>query len=268
MKNIKVIISLILVSLIVNQVAFAQKLISAKDLKAKKGVVIIDTRSADDYAKTHIKGSINIDSKTLEKPGTIKGILKSPEQVAAIFGENGVSKDAEIVLYCKTGVNAGRVYWVLTYLGAKNVSILDGQLGGWMAVRGPITNAKTTLTKTTFTPSVNKSLFANKAYVSSKLKGASTIIIDARKAEDFKAGNIPGSINIPKEEIVTSKYNFKDKASLQALFAKAGVSSNKEIIVSCESGSRAGTMFFVLTGILNYPNVKVYDGSYNEWKGL
>lgn len=266
MKKISVIIQLLFVTLIVNQ-AVAQKLITANELKTKKDAIIVDCRSAEDYAKTHIKGAINISHEELEKPGAVKGLLKSPDQVAAILGEKGVSNGAQIVLYCKTGTSAGRMYWILTYLGAKNVYVLDGELTGWMAIRGPITNAKTTLKKTTFTPSVNKSILADKSYVSSKTKSGSTVIVDARKAEDYKAGNIPGSINLPKEEVVTAKYNFKDKATLQSIFTKAGITSDKEIILSCASGSRAGAMFFVLTQILKYPNVKVYDGSYNEWKG-
>jgi len=268
MKKINIGLSLVLGLLLIGQAAFAQKLITAKQLKAMKGVVIIDTRKASDYAKNHIKGAINLPITVMEKPGTIKGLLKSPTQIAAKLGEHGITRDSKIVLYCKTGTNAGRMYWVLQYVGAKNVSILNGQFKAWFAARGPLTKVKPTIKKVTFTPAVNKSVLASKAYVKSKTKSSSTVIVDARKAEDFKAGNIPGSKSLPKENVVNANYSFKDKAALQAMFTKVGAVANKEIILTCKSGSRAGTMYFLLKEVLKYPKVKVYDGSYNEWKGL
>jgi len=254
MKNIKLIISLILVTLLVGQSSFAQKLITAKQLKARKGVIVVDTRKASDYAKIHIKGAVNVDKNSLDKSD--KGFMKSPTEMAAIFGKNGISRDSEIVLYCKSGLNAGRVYWILTYLGAKNVSILDGQMTAWRAVRGPLTKVKPSVKKATFTPVVNKNILASKSYVKSKLNSSSTVIVDSRKAEYFNAGNITNSVHIPYEKLITDKHNFKDKATLQALFKKAGVSSNKEVILYCKTGLRAGHMFFVLKEILKYPKIK------------
>ncbi|MEN8119427.1 MAG: sulfurtransferase [Bacteroidota bacterium] len=261
MKNLKLILSVVLVSLLLSQTAFAQKLITAKELKAKKGVIIVDTRKASDYAKIHIKGAVNVDKNSLEKSD--KGFMKSSTEMAAIFGKNGISRDSEIVLYCKSGMNAGRVYWILTYLGAKNVKILDGQMTAWRAARGPLTKVKPSVKKATFTPTVNKSILASKSYVKSKI--SSSIIVDSRKAEYYNKGKIGNAVNIPFEKLVTDKHNFKDKASLQALFKKAGVTSNKEVILYCKTGLRASHMYFVLKEILKYPKVKVYDGSYNEW---
>ena len=263
MKNIKLVISVVLVSLLVSQTAFAQKLITAKELKSKKGVIVVDTRKASDYAKIHIKGAVNISTNSLEK--TDEGYLKSVDEMAAIFGENGVSNDSEVVLYCKTGMRAGRAYWILDYLGAKNVKVLDGQMAAWRAVRGPITKIKPSIKKATFTPVLNKNILVDKAYVKSKLNSSSTAIVDTRKPEFYNAGKIGSAVSIPYEDMVTETDDFKDKATLQALFNSAGVTSDKEVILYCKTGLRAGATYFVLNAILNYPKVKVYDGSWNDW---
>ncbi len=263
MKNMKLVISVVLVSLLVSQTAFAQKLITAKELKSKKGVIIVDTRKSSDYAKIHIKGAVNISTNSLEK--TDEGYMKSVDEMAAIFGENGVSNDSEVVLYCKTGMRAGRVYWVLDYLGVKNIKVLDGQMTAWRAVRGPITKVKPSIKKATFTPVVNKSILTDKAYVKSKLNSTSTVIVDSRKPEFYNAGKIGNAVSIPYEEMVTETDNFKDKAALQALFNSAGVTPNKEVILYCKTGLRAGATYFVLKEILKYPKLKVYDGSWNDW---
>ena len=99
----------------------------------------------------------------------------------------------------------------------------------------------------------------------SKLNSSSTVIVDSRKPEDYNAGKIGNAVNIPFEELVTEEKTYKDKAALKALFEKAGVTPDKEIILYCKTGLRAGGTFFVLDGILEYPNVKVYDGSWNDW---
>jgi thiosulfate/3-mercaptopyruvate sulfurtransferase len=41
----------------------------------------------------------------------------------------------------------------------------------------------------------------------------------------------------------------------------------KEIIVYCGVGGYASTMYFVLSEVHGYKNVKIYDGSAQEWTG-
>ena len=42
----------------------------------------------------------------------------------------------------------------------------------------------------------------------------------------------------------------------------------KEIIFYCGVGAYASTSYFVLSEVLGYKNVKIYDGSAQEWTGL
>jgi thiosulfate/3-mercaptopyruvate sulfurtransferase len=51
------------------------------------------------------------------------------------------------------------------------------------------------------------------------------------------------------------KYNLERK----------GITRDKEIIVYCQSGSRSSHTAFVLKELLDYPNVRNYDGSWIEW---
>ena len=44
-----------------------------------------------------------------------------------------------------------------------------------------------------------------------------------------------------------------------------GVTPDKEIIAHCQLGIRAAHTWFVLKHVLGYPNVKNYDGSWQEW---
>ena len=224
-------------------------------------VVVIDARSAADYLKTHIDGAIGIDVISLCNNTPVEGTLKPVSELASIFGKNGVSDNSKIIIYCKTGVNAGRMYWILKYLGCDDVSILDGQMDAWFAARKPITKNAKKLAATTFKASVNQSIFVDKAYVKSKLSSA--VLIDSRKKEDYDAGHIGNALNIPSESILVGS-KLKPIAEITSLLAKAP--KDKEIILYCKTGITAGFMYFVLKSVLKYPNVKVYEGAYLDWK--
>jgi thiosulfate/3-mercaptopyruvate sulfurtransferase len=232
----------------------------AKTMK-EAGVVLIDARPAADYLKTHIDGAISLDVTTLCNNTPVEGTLKSASELAAMLGKNGVSNTSKIIIYCKTGVNAGRMYWILKYLGCDDVSILDGQMDAWFAARKPITKNAKKLAATTFKASVNQSILVEKAYVKSKLSSA--VLIDSRKKEDFDAGHIGNAINIPSESLINGS-KLKPVADLTSLLAKAP--KDKEIILYCKTGVTASFMYFVLKSVLKYPNVKVYEGAYLDWK--
>ncbi len=104
-----------------------------KMFKADKNLVVVDASKADSYAKTHVKNAVNIPYKTLNKEGDIEGMLKSPDELAAIFGSKGVSETNTIVVYDGGSQKySSRVYWVLKYLGAPNVKILHKDISHGM----------------------------------------------------------------------------------------------------------------------------------------
>lgn len=244
-------------------VAANAQLISVDELSKiikNDNVVVVDARAAGDYAKTHIDGAINIPVASLNTNSPVEGTLKSPAQLADVFGKSGVAKNNKIVLYCKTGVSAGYLYWVLKYLGADDVSILDGQMDAWFAARKPITKNPAKLAPVTFSPAVNAGIMVNKAQLKAKMNSA--ILIDSRAKADYDAGHIGNAISIPSESMLV-KSKLKSTAELAKLFS--GVDKNKEVIVYCKTGVTAGLTYFVLKSMLKYPNVKVYEGGWVEW---
>ncbi len=248
----------------------AQDFISAKDLAAKikkKECIVIYAGKAKKYAKAHIKGAINIHYKELNSSS--EGKLKASSAIATILGSKGVSNTKPIVVYDNgSGKYAGRMYWVLKYLGVKNVKMLNGGYKAWFAARKPFSSSPTTLSKTTFTPSVKFAYIAKLKDV----KSGNYLLVDVRPADEFKGetekslgGHIPGAVNFHFKKVLNSKGEFKSKTELASAFKSAGITSNKKIILYCKTSVRAGVIFLVLKSILGYPNVKVYDGALNEW---
>ena len=273
MKTIKLSLTVILAFLIVTAQLFAaEKSLTGKEFsalkKANKSLVIIDARKATDYAKMHIMKSINVPHKDLYKDGSVEGLIKDPAALAAYFGKKGISTTSTIVIYDDGSSKYNtRVYWVLKYLGVENVQLLHKDMNQWKMARIPLTKSVMPAKKTTFTPKVNKAILAEMPEVKAK----TAILIDARDAVEYDGsfekseGHIPGAINIPYKEILKANGSFKTKAELEALATKYNLAADKEIIVYCVTSVRASVVYFALKNILEYSDVKVYDGAYNEW---
>ena len=124
-----------------------------------------------------------------------------------------------------------------------------------------------TVKKTTFTPQVNKALYAT----INEVKSDGAIIVDCRTAEEFSGaadnsnGHIPAAINIDHKELLTDTEAFKSKEEMEKVMAKYGITADKEIISYCRTSVRATVLYAALVNVLGYTKVKVYDGAYLEW---
>ncbi len=68
---------------------------------------------------------------------------------------------------------------------------------------------------------------------------------------------------------VTGKDNrFKSREELIAVFEKAGIDGKKPIIFYCNSGALSSFYFYALHEIAGFENVRMYDGSWQEWANL
>lgn len=266
----------LILSLVFNLAVMAQgDLISAADfmaqVKSNKNLVVIDANTSANYAKSHVTDAINVPHTELYKDGPVEGLIKSPDALADYFGKKGISNTNDIVIY-DDGSNkySSRVYLVLKYLGASNVRILHKDLAEWRKSRIPLTRTPVKASPAGFTHNVDASLLADMAFVKSNM-GGSAIIIDARDegefngtAEDSK-GHIKGAINMPYKEVLTESGAFKTKAELEAVAKKYGITKDKTVVFYCVTSVRAAVPYVAFKSVLGYPNIKVYDGAYNEW---
>jgi len=116
-------------------------LISGKGSGKESGVKIVDSRSekqfcglegGDGVARPgHIPGALNIPwkehLKSEENP-----VLKSPEELRALYEKAGVKPGDRVVTYCRTGRAASQTYFILKSLG-HDVSLYDGSFSEWSA---------------------------------------------------------------------------------------------------------------------------------------
>jgi rhodanese-related sulfurtransferase len=91
-------------------------------IQANKAGLILDVRTAEEYAEGHIPGSVNIPYDHLN--------LRKAEIAA--------HKDKEIVLYCRSGSRVKIAANTLDKMGFKKLLHLAGDMGGWARGNLPI----------------------------------------------------------------------------------------------------------------------------------
>lgn len=232
--------------------------------------VIIDTRSAADYAAGHITNAINLLPSALDTSAT-SHVLNTASAVAAVLGAAGISSTATIIVYGKgdPAVDFGgpeRVFWALEYLGGgKVVSILDGGYTKWVADGRSVVSTATTLPATTFTaPAVVAARLATKAdVVPNHTNTAAYAIVDSRFNADHVIGHIPNAINIVMTDFLNADDTTKSKADIKTLLDAKGVTAGKTVITHCYVGYMSAQGYFMLR-IMGF-NVSNYDGSWTEW---
>lgn len=275
MKNLKQVYALILAFLFIVPSVFAQGLFDAADFaKASKdkNVKVVSVQSDKNYKVSHIRNSIHLDHSKLYKETGPAGILKSAEEIAKYLGDNGLSNTNMVVLY-DDGDNktAGRMYWILKYMGVKDVKILQKDMKAWRAARIPLTPAPTKVVKATFTPNVNDAIYASSKWVKDNLKNANVVFVDVRAPKEYTGadgkspGHIPGAVNLEWSSMNGEGGVLKSTDELGKLLKGAGVTPDKTVVVYCATSVRAGLPYFVLSSLLDYPNVKVFDDAMNGW---
>jgi thiosulfate/3-mercaptopyruvate sulfurtransferase len=245
-----------------------------KDLmKANPELVIVDAGKSKSYAASHLKGAIHINHLDLyQKENEIDGLILSPEDLAAFFGNKGISEKSEVVIYDDGSQKYNtRIYWVLKYIGAENVKMLHRDMDEWGKFRLPLTSAATELKAVTFTPTVNPDLIADMDLVKKATDDKAFFLLDARAPEEYDGsdgkslGHIPGAINVDYVNFLDEKGAFKSEEELRTMVAELGITPDMEVIAYCKTSVRAAPAYVALKNILGFEKVKVYDGAYNEW---
>jgi thiosulfate/3-mercaptopyruvate sulfurtransferase len=260
-------------------------------------LVILDAREPDLYAAGHIPGSINVPGLgnfylCLFAPDC--GLwMELPEDEALFItiGNAGITGDSLVVVAGRTVdpyaayavADAARTAITLIYAGVDNVALLNGGYDKWAADGRTISTEPVTPTAVTYTGVTDKAMFVTKDYVKSKI-GKSTIV-EAREADIYfgiiqepwtvRAGHIPSAKDLPVpwfwtfevDENGTITYGtWKDTSAIREMaIAVLGNDASEEIIVYCGVGGYASPDWFALTQMVGYKNVKLYDGSMQEW---
>jgi thiosulfate/3-mercaptopyruvate sulfurtransferase len=257
-----------------------QLLVSARELAteldgaAGSRPLVLDLRPAEAYAAGHVPGAILINlwglSLTDTDPAPLKAFMWMIEHVLAI---HGVTASTPIVVYDEhSGVRAARAFWFLEYFGHGAVRVLDGGYAAWTRANLPVTRDAAPPPKSEWTGARDVSVLATWHDVNGALRRPDAVIVDARSDGEYcgttvrakRGGAIPNAVHIEWTRNLTPEGEFKPAAELAAMYERAGVTPDREVITYCQGGYRAAHSYLALR-LLGYPRVRNYVGSWKEW---
>ena len=239
------------------------------------GTFIIDTRGRSfkvlqaSYPSGHIPGAVPaLHSNYCHT--AYPGRIAAPLQLQDFLGKCGAGTGSEIVLYGNDGLQA-RLYWALKMYGFDKVKILDGGLDKWKEAGYDVATASSRRPPDTFefdlAGSRAEQLMAT-SYEVAAAAGGGWVIVDARRNDEYLYRHIPGSVNLSSEELFNQDRTFKSAPELKVLAESRKITADKRIIVYSNAGVRSSLVWFALSELLGYPEVKNYDGSLQEWLRL
>ena len=232
-------------------------------------LILIDTRSFQEYSKGHITNAVNLDLFSFHWIDTSQdGISSFNEQFTKIFSRIGISEGKNVVFYDNvSGMLAARGVWLLEYFSHNNVSMLDGGFIKWKNEERRWDTIPVANMYANFSAKPNPKVLAGFEYVLDNLDKIT--ILDARSKEEFdgklvraaRGGHIPTSTNIDYTENISKDGTLKNNEELSKLYQ---MSKDAEIVTYCQGAYRAANTFLALKKI-GFTNVKVYLGSWGEW---
>jgi thiosulfate/3-mercaptopyruvate sulfurtransferase len=247
-------------------------------------IVEVDQNPTTGYDEGHITGAARLFWKEdLWDP--LKRDYASSERFAEVVGRAGISHETTVILYGDANRFASYAFWVFSYYGHPDVRLMNGGRTRWVKEgRELAKEIPQSMPKPYPIPRPDPGIRALRDDVLAGLGNPDLILVDARSTEEYRgervgapggqnhgaerAGRIPGAIHVPWKSMVHDDETFKSADELMGLYTVKNVTPEKEIIVYCRLGHRASFAWFVLTYLLGYPRVRLYDGSWTEWGSI
>jgi thiosulfate/3-mercaptopyruvate sulfurtransferase len=230
-----------------------------------------------EFESAHIPGAVFFDiDEVSDTTSPLPHMLPPPEKFASRMQALGLGDGSRIIVYDNSPLrSAARVWWMLTLFGAHEVAILDGGFAKWVAEGRATESGKPIVRHRHFTVWADKSLVRDSKQMTENLRAKTEQVVDARSAGRFagtdpepraglRSGHIPGSKNLPYDQLFNEDGTYKNPEAIKAAFDASGVDFSKPVVATCGSGVTSAVLAFAAT-LIGHPKMAIYDGSWSEW---
>ena len=237
-------------------------------------------KGQQDYSNSHIPGSIYADlDKDLSGkivPGqTGRHPLPEIDSFSALLGSWGINNQTQVVAYDdRGGMIAGRLWWLLRWLGHEKIAVLDGGFTKWIEEAYPVSDEITKMINKTFKPNINSKLINTHDEILRQFGDPGYLLVDSRAPERYRgeiepidpiAGRIPGAKNYFWKNNLDPEGCFYSKDVLRGRFSSfIGNIPPQNVTFYCGSGvTSALNVLAMFHAGLGMP--KLYVGSWSHW---
>lgn len=243
--------------------------------------VDVDTKA---YSESHIPGAVGWDWGT-QLCDTVRRDIIPKDKFEQLMSNSGISNSTTVILY---GDNnnwfAAWAFWQLKVYGHSDVRLMNGGRKKWIVEGRELVKEIPPYPKASYrAKDPDYSIRAFLSEVTKAVENRAVQLVDVRSPQEFtgeilappglpetcqRGGHIPTAKNIPWSKACNEDGTFKSVEELKKLYAGTGITGEKPVIAYCRIGERSSHTWFVLKYLLEYQNVKNYDGSWTEWGNL
>jgi thiosulfate/3-mercaptopyruvate sulfurtransferase len=239
---------------------------------------ILDVRNFPlDYIEGHLPNAVNIADIAFRGPKEGLPVQYwNNQKLGEIFAYSGVTNNSRVLVYSdgRDVLGATMVAYLLERSGLKDISVLDGGYAGYKASDN-VTKEFPKYSVGKFTVKDNPSVRVSLNDVRKLIGKPGVVFIDPRPEKLFRGeeniwirnGHIPGARNIPWVTFMDAKnpHTLRSLDEIKKILADKKIVPGNDIIISCSTGREATLQYVVLKHLLNYPKVRIYEGSWTEY---
>lgn len=250
-------------------------------------LIVLDIRSEEDYEKGHIPGAVNVLAEEFWVDDELAMMMPQTAELFDTIGNAGITADSKVVVVGTLPepgappyalAQATRVASTLIYAGLTDVAVLEGGHPQWVDEDRPVSTDVPEVEAVTFEGEVIPEMVVDREYVENAVIRDDSVIIDNRDADVYfgitiepfaeKPGHIPTARSLPTPWMWDGDWHYVDTELLEGMASgviEGTKASPGEVVIYCGVGGYASSWWYVLTQMLGYENVKIYDGSAQDW---
>lgn len=237
-------------------------------------IVEVDVSPAE-YKKGHIPGAVLWDAYVdLRHPDYS---LISHGELEELIRRSGIEPDTTVV-FCGYGAHLG--YWLLTSYGHPDARLMDGSRDQWLDAGHTWSTEVPTPSRSAYELGPQERYVASEEEVRSMMGSGQGVILDVRSEAEYtgvnfwpsgapetvgRRGHVPGATFAPVAPMRTGDGRFVAPDVVSSSLQPHVPDRSTPIVTYCTIGNRASQVWYALTVLLGYEDVRVYYGSWVEW---
>lgn len=240
----------------------------------------------------HIPGAVLVRWSLLTTQRSVAGHmtdgwLPTRGDFERLMQKSGVNKNNPVIITYKgekaiETAMAARLYYTLKYYGHDEVAILNGGTSAWMQSNRSVKFGRSKSQRGNFSAGPGREeMVAVLTHVKTISESGSGQLLDVREPAGYLGvahavasvdpqwyGHIPGAKNVPmtvlSNDVGPAAVLF-DKDTLLQTLTLMGTNPGTPTTVYCNSGIMASVGWFVMSELFGNSDVRLYDGSMQEW---
>jgi thiosulfate/3-mercaptopyruvate sulfurtransferase len=255
---------------------------------ADPACIVIDARTREEFECGHIPGALWLGweewcaaappegGPLLTQEGYWGVVADPPDLLAHRLAEQGVRAGEPLVVYAdgpRSKGREGRIAWMLLYLGAPEVYLLDRGWHGWRDDCGSVETGPPRPRPGQFVAAVHEERRARFHQLKAAYQeGVPPLFVDARCQAEFdgdehiympRMGRLPSAVLIPFDSLFDDRDSYLAPERYLALVPEEA-RDTRALVTYCEVGVRA-SLVALLHEIHTGQIVAVFDGSLMQW---